>query len=175
MAKELILVDTVPERDGTIRFGDKLAASAIFKTLFRDGMALVEETASYLDGDGREDARRLPREPALAYASESMRLTTRLMQIASWLLVQRAVNEGEMTQAEAAPDHHRTRVAWQAAPRPDNDLDALPTGLLALGAASVRLEERIIHLDGLISGDTTTKPTARPIEDYLSRLRAAFC
>ena len=53
---------------------------------------------------------------ALAYASESMRLTTRLMQIASWLLLQRAINEGEMTETEAASDKRRSRIAWQQMP-----------------------------------------------------------
>ena len=110
MAKDILL------QAPAISFGDRLAASGNFKALFRDGMALVEETAAYLDGDGRDEAKRLPRMTALSYASESMRLTTRLMQIASWLLLQRAVNEGEMTQAEASSDKRRTRVAWQHMP-----------------------------------------------------------
>ena len=112
MAKERSVVDNA------VHFGDKVAASGLFKTLFRDGMALVEETAAYLDGAGRDDAKILPRMAALAYASESMRLTTRLMQIASWLLLQRAVNEGEMSQVEAASDKRRTRLAWQYQPAP---------------------------------------------------------
>ena len=62
-------------------------------------MDLVGAAAAYLDGAGREQAQALPRPAALAYAVESMRLTTRLMQIASWLLLQRAVNEGELTRA----------------------------------------------------------------------------
>ena len=59
-------------------------------------MALVEETARYLDGKGREESRDLPRKIAMLYAGESMRVTTRLMQAASWLLVQRAVHDGDM-------------------------------------------------------------------------------
>ena len=44
----------------------KLAASAftgsaLFDKTFDEGMALVEETARYLDGKGREEARSLPR------------------------------------------------------------------------------------------------------------------
>ena len=70
-----------------IYFGEKLASSQAFAGLFRDGMALVEETASYLDGPGRQDSKGLERNAALAYATESMRLTTRLMQLASWLLL----------------------------------------------------------------------------------------
>ena len=68
-----------------------------FKALFKEGMTLVEDAAAYLDGPGRKEAKLLTRGDALAYASESMRLTTRLMQLASWLLLQRAVNEGELT------------------------------------------------------------------------------
>ena len=38
---------------GAVSFSERLANSQVFATLFRDGMALVEETASYLDGTGR--------------------------------------------------------------------------------------------------------------------------
>ena len=77
------------------------AASQMFERTYREGMGLVEEAAVYLDGAGRDESRELAHEVSLAYAGESMRLTTRLMQIASWLLVQRAVREGDMT-ADAA-------------------------------------------------------------------------
>src|SRR5436305_11851479 len=81
---------------GTVSFGERLANSQVFADLFRDGMALVEETASYLDGPGRKESKKLERMSALAYATESMRLTTRLMQLAPWLLLHRAVKEGQM-------------------------------------------------------------------------------
>ena len=70
-------------------------------------MGLVEETAAYLDGPGRAASKRLSRAAALAYAGESMRLTTRLMQVASWLLVQRAVRDGEIQLTEAASEKYR--------------------------------------------------------------------
>ena len=69
--------------DGLVLFSEKLAGSQAFATLFREGMDLVEETAGYLDGAGRVDAKSLDRSASLAYATESMRLTTRLMQLAS--------------------------------------------------------------------------------------------
>ena len=67
--------------DGAQTFTD----SIMFDKTFDEGMALVEETARYLDGKGREEARVLPRKAAMLYAGESMRVTTRLMQAASWL------------------------------------------------------------------------------------------
>src|SRR5664279_5449529 len=81
--------------------------TAMFERTFDEGMALVEETARYLDGKGREEARALPRKVAMLYAGESMRVTTRLMQTASWLLVQRAVRDGDMERDDAMKDRYR--------------------------------------------------------------------
>ncbi|WP_163478847.1 DUF1465 family protein, partial [Klebsiella pneumoniae] len=62
------------ERDW-VSFGQSYVSSEPFKALFREGMALVEETAAYLDGDGREESRLISRDAQLGYAAESMRLT----------------------------------------------------------------------------------------------------
>ena len=94
-----------------VSFGERLASSHAFGDLFRDGMALVEETAAYLDGPGRQESKRLERSGALAYATESMRLTTRLMQLASWLLLHRAVKEGEMSLAQANKEKAKVKLA----------------------------------------------------------------
>ena len=104
-----------------IYFGEKLASSQAFAGLFRDGMALVEETAAYLDGPGRQESKKLERSAALAYATESMRLTTRLMQLASWLLLHRAVKEGEMTLAQANKEKTKVKLAAGEPGDPDTD------------------------------------------------------
>src|SRR5712691_4104768 len=95
-----------------VSFGARLASSQAFSALFRDGMALVEETAAYLDGPGRQESKKLQGAAALAYATESMRLTTRLMQLASWLLLHRAVKEGEMSLAQV--NQEKTKVKLSA-------------------------------------------------------------
>ena len=101
--------DLIPSPAGRSRAAvvDDFARSELFDRTFREGMELVEDTAAYLDGDGRRESKLLSRATALAYASESMSLTTRLMQIASWLLVQRAVREGDMTPEAAADPRYR--------------------------------------------------------------------
>jgi Protein of unknown function (DUF1465) len=100
-SRQIVSAAGRPETN-TISFVHRLTASESFKTLFKEGMLLVEEAAAYLDGPGREESRRLPRPLALAYASESMRLTTRLMQVASWLLLQRAVTASALA-SRASP------------------------------------------------------------------------
>lgn len=163
--------------EGAVSLGDRLATSELFKSLFREGMALVEETAAYLDGGGREEARRLSRLGALAYATESMRLTTRLMQIASWLLLQRAVNDGELSQTEAATEKRKVRLSEQQVSTGPDVFAKLPPRLVAIIERSLRLQSRILHLDRLIHPAAEKAPpekTARPLEPQLELLRAAF-
>ena len=85
------MADRLFSDSALVQFSERLTNSAAFGNLFRGGMDLVEETAAYLDGVGRTEAKALDRAVSLTYATESMRLTTRLMQLASWLLLHRAV------------------------------------------------------------------------------------
>lgn len=121
------------------------ARSELFDRTFREGMALVEETAAYLDGEGRRDSKLLSRSAALAYAGESMRLTTRLMQIASWLLVLRAVREGDMSVNEAAESKYRLSSRESASA--DLLSGELPNKLLVLIDGASQLYDRIARLD----------------------------
>src|SRR6202453_3634982 len=131
---------------GAVSFSERLANSQVFATLFRDGMALVEETASFLDGSGRLESKKLERSASLVYATEIMRLTTRLMQLASWLLLHRALKEGEMTLAQA--NKEKTKVKLSAAePGPDEMLEKLPPQLQDLIARSMALQTRVRRLD----------------------------
>jgi regulator of CtrA degradation len=152
-----------------------MAAGETFGVLFREGMSLVEAAAAYLDGAGREEAKQLSRSAALAYATESMRLTTRLMQIASWLLLQRAVNEGELSTEQARSEKSKVKLSTYDAPHEDS-LAALPFRLRALIDQSRYLHERVMRLDALIYSGAA-KPAAdadNPVERQIGLLRAAF-
>jgi len=134
-----------------IAFGRQFASSEAFKALFRDGMGLVEEAAAYLDGQGREHARFLPRISALTYANESMRLTTRLMQMASWLLVQRSIAEGEISEGHGVVQLGKMRIQRTDPPLSAELVSILPEALVELIDRSTRLQTRIQHLDSVIN------------------------
>ena len=158
-----------------VHFGKTFVQSDAFRALFREGMTLVEETAAYLDGPGRAESHKLDRQASLTYASESMRLTTRLMQIASWLLVQRAVAEGEITAGQALQEKNRVRLTAQEATRTRSDLDALPERLRELIGLAARMHARILHLDQLISDDRPTPVTRdSPVALQQWLIRSAF-
>src|SRR5580700_8683122 len=146
--------DKLAHEAAPVSFGAKLAGSQNFSQLFRDGMKLVEETAAYLDGPGRRESKLLGRSAALAYATESMRLTTRLMQLASWLLLHRAVNEGEMSLAQA--NKERTKVKLAPDERPEDVGIVLPERLSSLIARSKRLQDRVRRLDATIHAPVPT-------------------
>ncbi len=148
------------------------ARSELFDRTFQEGMDLVEETAAYLDGGGRQDSKLLSRSAALAYASESMRLTTRLMRVASWLLVQRAVREGDMAPEAACDDRYRIENDEN---RSDNEaLHDLPLALLELLDRSSRLYDRVRHLDRRMYVEETEEAAPNPVLTQMDRLKGAF-
>jgi len=148
------------------------SGSELFKRTFEEGMSMVEETATYLDGKGRAESKLLPSKAALAYAGESMRLTTRLMQVASWLLVQRAVAEGEMTIEEASKDKYRLGAREICRGRRNDNADLLPGKLVDLLDRSMHLYERVERLDQLLYGKTQGVPAG--LNAQMNRLQAAF-
>lgn len=162
----------LPWRAGVIQ---DFARSELFERTFQEGMDLVEETAAYLDGAGRQESKLLSRSAALAYASESMRLTTRLMQVASWLLVQRAVREGDMAPDAACEERYRLsaeEVCRQA--MDEASADDLPSGLMLLLERSERLYERVRHLDRRMYVEAAVDEAPHPVLSQLDRLKTAF-
>jgi len=158
-----------------VSFGERLANSQVFADLFRDGMALVEETATYLDGPGRTESKKLARAAALAYATESMRLTTRLMQLASWLLLHRAVKEGEMSLAQA--NKEKAKVKLSASDRHDpNNVELLPETLRELITRSQALQSKVRRFDATIHNPPAADRSIvfNPVERQLGLLKAAF-
>src|SRR6202047_4685966 len=129
-----------------VSFGERLAASQNFSQLFREGMKLVEETAAYLDGPGRQESKLLDRATSLSYATHSMRLTTRLMQLASWLLLHRAVNEGEVSLAQASKERMKVKLAAELH-LDDTPVRLLPERLRKLIERSKALQRAVRPLD----------------------------
>ena len=165
--------DRLQTETALVHFSERLTNSAAFSTLFRDGMDLVEETAAYLDGPGRQESKKLERNGALAYATESMRLTTRLMQLASWLLLHRAVKEGEMSLAQAHKEKAKVKLSI-AEHGDEQNIKLLPERLRALIQRSKALQSAVRRLDTTIHASPARADRGNPVERQLGLLRAAF-
>jgi regulator of CtrA degradation len=157
----------------TVSFGERFASSEQFDGVFKEGMALVERTAAYLDGDGRRDAKALKAPVSVTYASESMRLTTRLLELASWLLVRRGLKEGELTPAEAAKKRERIKLRPFGRPSHIQHFAELPEGLRGLIEESFALNDRIMQLDRAIERPADL-PVPNPVANQMAELHRAF-
>ena len=169
-------VDDDQKQSSAVALGPRIVASGGFDALYREGMGLIEDVAAYLDDDGRVESRDLPREAAYVYATESMRLTTRLMQLASWLLLQRAVNEGELTPENARSEKSKVRFSATPSDRGGPGYAALPERLRAFIGKGDRLFERVGQFDKLERGGVPdySEANVNGIADQLARLKAAF-
>lgn len=171
-----MLLDNQFSNSSTVSIGPRLVASGDFTRLYSQGMGLIEQVAAYLDGDGRKQSRELNRETGFLYSTESMRLTTRLMQLASWLLLQRAVQEKEIS-AESARDE-KSKVKFSATPseRGGPGWDDLPPQFLDYIAQGDRLFDRVVRFDNFDRQDMPDRPVKddNDIADQLSRLHNAF-
>lgn len=170
-------MDDTRDKAQAVAIGPRIVASGGFDSLYREGMSLIEDVAAYLDGEGRTESRVLPREASFVYATESMRLTTRLMQLASWLLLQRAVNEGELTPESARSEKEKVKFSATPSERGGPGFSGLPDTLKDYIGKGDRLFDRVVQFDKLERGGVPDLPVetgAGSISDQLTRLKAAF-
>jgi regulator of CtrA degradation len=173
------IVDLHPKRRRTdarapISFGRAYAQSDTFRLLFKEGMSLVEETADYLDGPGREAARALPRPASIVYATESMRLTTRLMQLASWLLLHRSVREGDMSADRAREEKRKIRLDKIHTGMSGPGWNELPEAFRTLITRSLQLQKRVERIDAALLDEVVPEPSGNPVRLQLKELAAAL-
>ncbi len=170
-------MDDNQDKAQAVAIGPRIVASGGFDLLYREGMALIEDVAAYLDGDGRGESRGLARDASFVYATESMRLTTRLMQLASWLLLQRAVNEGELSAENARSEKEKVKFSATPSERGGPGYAGLPDRLKDYIGKGDRLFDRVVQFDRLERGNVpeeAPEATEGSVTDQLSRLRAAF-
>ena len=161
--------------DNTVSLAHYVAQSPSFEPLYREGMDLVEDAAAYLDGDGRVSAKIMLPEVAALYASESMRLTTRLMQLASWLLLQRAANNGEMTPEQVLEEKSKVRLEGFSAQMGAEHWNELPRPFRELVEHSLVLQRRVAYLDREVYGDGGAAASPEnPVTKQIGQIQKAF-
>ena len=109
---------------------------------------------------------------SIVYTTESMRLTTRLLELASWLLVRRALNASEISPEEAAAKRARIKLGGSGRPGHIASFDALPAALRSLIEESFQLSDRIVLLDRALT--STTVADDSPVSRQLAMIETAF-
>jgi regulator of CtrA degradation len=122
-------------------------ASEFFGKTYGEAMSLLIEARDYLTHREPIDRSALVAEDRLRVCSETMRLTSRLTQVMAWLLAQRAVYEGEISQ-DRALEGHGALAGVEICMR-DEGTENLPQRLASLLDRSRRLYIRVARLDEL--------------------------
>jgi regulator of CtrA degradation len=124
-------------------------ATAFFGKTYGEAMSLLLETRDYLTYGEPVDRARLAPLDRLQLCCETMRLTARLTEIMAWLLAQRAVHAGEITQAEAIGENRALGEVSVCVDALEASEAALPRSLVSLLERSRALYVRVARLDEL--------------------------
>lgn len=141
--------------------------------LYLEAMLMADEARSYFDGrdvgeDGMDDPLR-----RVAFACESLKVTTRLMHIIAWLLSQRAWQRGEIGDADLSDEKYRLGRASESDPLL---VATFPFAARALIEASHDLYDRVARLQDRLDRMTGSlaMPMINPARALLDRLNTAF-
>lgn len=141
--------------------------------LYVEAMVLADEARSFFDHRAEEQRALLDQIDRVAFACESLKVTTRLMHVIAWLLTQRAILNGELE--EAVRMEERFRLGEAAATNPDSARSFIAE-MRTLILASEDLYERVSRLEQQLVGRVRGggEMALSPARDLLIRLERAF-
>jgi len=123
---------------------------AVFTRTYDETLDLIVEARDYV-AHSRPRSRRSHAPAAdLRVSCEALRVTSRLTQVMAWLMLQRAVCEGEISEIEACTERNRLSghaVCLDVAAANDAEL---PPGLKSLLRRSLSLYQRISRLEEMV-------------------------
>ncbi len=129
---------------------------------YDETMALLIEAMNYAAYRSRDDQRLLPPDVQLQATLESLRVTSRLTQIMAWLLMQRAVQAGEITSQQAARPEFAIYVVPACWDSDGPEDESLPMGLRSLLDRSHRLYHRALRLECQVNRSWQVQNKASP-------------
>lgn len=140
----------------------------LVNSLYTEAMLLADEARGYFEHQGRGDREELDPLARVTLSCESLKVTSRLMHVLAWLLTERAIELGQMSDEEAAA---AARRLGDAAPSDVLSIQGLPPAAITLIDASQDLYARVRRLEVDAPLDV---PTASPALSLLDRLERAF-
>jgi regulator of CtrA degradation len=135
-------------------------------SLYTEAMLLADEARAYFDRD--QMGGNLSPEISVSFSCESLKVTTRLMHSIAWLLNQKALRAGEISESDA---HSEARELGYSPASDSLQVNRFPEEAQALIAASEDLYFRLqrLSMKMKISPSEAPEPLA-----MIDRIRAAF-
>ncbi|GEM_PF-2688059 len=138
--------------------------AVIFTNTYNYAMDLIERMSSYIEGPGRILAQSLDQSLLDIYVSETMSTSTRLMQVAAWLLLLRSAIEGDMSVEDSVAEKNKLSLDTISEKYTNTLWDRLPAGLRSLIDESLNLEARLRSLDVQLNNSNAN---AFAVENYV--------
>ena len=136
----------------------------LIDSFYTEAMLLADEARAYFDDAGRGDRDTLEPFARVGFACESLKVTTRIMHIVAWLLTQRAIESGELTNSAGRRPERRLGNAQ------DSDMELVaqfPPSAQRLINSSIDLYARVKRLD---EGTLADEPAQSPARALMGRL-----
>jgi regulator of CtrA degradation len=123
---------------------------AFFRRTYDETMILMVEARNYLAYSERRERERVGGMVGLRMSCEAMRVTSRLTQVMAWLMLQRAVHEGEVEVEDTLRDECRLSGAEVCLDETFSGDETLPNHLRSLMDRSYRLYVRVARLEEML-------------------------
>lgn len=166
------MTDDVPTDFTTLAEGDAAPAAlrrSLIESLYTEAMVLADEARGYFESAGQEQRHQLDPLSRIGYSCESLKTTTRLMHVIAWLLTQRAINAGEISEQEAGS---HDRLLGDAVPSDAAVCAKLPDQARLLIASSEQLYKRTLRLQEQFLGGRP--PLDSPVHHMLAQLQSRY-
>lgn len=118
-----------------------------FRRTYDETMNLMVEARNYLTFVDRRERECAGALVGLRMSCEAMRVTSRLTQVMAWLMMQRAVHEGEVEVEDALTEGNRLAGGNVCLDDTFSRDENLPGGLRSLLDRSFRLYVRVVRLE----------------------------
>lgn len=136
---------------------------------YQEAMALTQAVASYLETENQHlKIYSLNMKTEVYYASESMRVSTCLMQVMSWFLVQKGVAAGEITREQAAARKFRLEARDICLAEVDTSKGELPEQFVTFLHKAQALYRQVARMDRMVYG---TCDAPNPVHQLFSKIQ----
>lgn len=147
--------------------------------LYNQAIAMADESRTYFAQHSKTDRHELGAIDRVLYTAESLRISTRLMHVISWVMIRKAVANGEITAEEALSSRHQLDDLELCRGSDPRDLRRMPRAVVILSHQSLTIYQRALRLqDQLLrraeNAEASDAPTASPVAAMLRDLELAI-
>ncbi len=147
---------------------ESLLTPKLLDALYTEAMVLADEARSYFESGRFDDESDADTTVSVSFSCESLKVTTRLMHCIAWLLNQKALHSGDLTDGEIW-QHDRPLGYAAASDRPMVDLFPIEARQVIL--ASEELFQRLQRLTARLEAQEEVEP---PVHGMFRRLQSSF-